>query len=78
MKAVLIDLFTSKKALATIAGVLLALTNRIGLHIDPDQLNLALGLIGAYVLGQGIADHGKAAAEVNANALVTATGAPKA
>lgn len=53
-------LIASKKALAMIVGVLMGLFGK-KLGIDEDALTKIVGSIMAYIVGQGIADHGKEA-----------------
>jgi len=55
------ELLTSKKAIATLAGVLIVATNRIGLQLPEDAVTQIIGAIAAYVVSQGLADFGKAA-----------------
>lgn len=58
-----INLPTSKKMWMTILGVALALFGeRAGL--TPDQVLQGAGLLGVYVVGQGVADHGKEAEKI--------------
>lgn len=59
-------LFSSKKFLVMLAGVVLAIANKLGLDLDPELVNQILALVGVYIVGQGIADRGKEAAKVNA------------
>jgi len=63
-------LLGSKKFLVMLAGVIVAILAKVGVPIDPDLVNQVVGLAAAYIVGQGIADHGKEAAKV------TAGGAP--
>lgn len=54
------DLFRSKKAIATIVGLLAPiLLNVFGLDLSTEEVTAFVGLIAAYVVGQGVADHGK-------------------
>ena len=62
------DLFSSKKFLVMLAGIVVMIADKIGLNLDPDLVNKMLGLMGAYIIGQGIADHGKEKAKVEAAA----------
>jgi len=55
------EVLTSKKAIATIAGVLIVASNRIGLQLPEDAITQIIGAIAAYVVSQGLADFGKAA-----------------
>jgi len=56
------EVLTSKKAIATIAGVLIVASNRIGLQLPEEAITQIIGAIAAYVVGQGLADLGKNAA----------------
>ena len=55
------EVLTSKKAIATIAGVLIVASNRIGLQLPEEAITQIIGAIAAYVVSQGLADFGKAA-----------------
>jgi hypothetical protein len=57
----LADVLTSKKAIATFAGVLVVATNRIGLQLPEEAVTQIVAAIAAYVVSQGLADFGKAA-----------------
>ena len=61
LKRLALEILTSKKALATFAGVLIVATNRLGLQLSEDAVTQIIGAIAAYVVGQGLADFGKAA-----------------
>lgn len=56
------EIVTSKKAIATLAGVVLVATNRFGLQLPEDAVTQIIGAIAAYALSQGLADFGKNAA----------------
>lgn len=58
------EAITSKKFIAAVAGILVALAARRGLNLDPDSVQNVIYVIVAYLVGQGIADHGKEAAKV--------------
>lgn len=58
-KEMLMDLCASKKAMAAAAGVIVAVAGRLGLDIPETLVNQVLGVIAAYIIGQGIADVGK-------------------
>jgi uncharacterized membrane protein (DUF441 family) len=58
------QLLTSKKALAAIAGFIVAAVGRVGLDLDPDAVTQVLAPIVAYIVGQGIADAGKEAMKI--------------
>jgi hypothetical protein len=57
----LAEVLTSKKAIATMAGVLIVASNRIGLQLPEEAITQIIGAIAAYVVSQGLADFGKAA-----------------
>ncbi len=64
MLAILKALFSSKKFLVMLAGIILAVANKLGLDLDPELVNQILALVGVYIVGQGIADRGKEAAKL--------------
>lgn len=64
--AFLADVFTSKKALAALATLLVILLQALGLPITEEMVQNILMVVGPYMVGQGIADHGKEAAKVTA------------
>ena len=53
------EILASKKAVATMAGVLIVATNKIGLQLPEDAVTQIIGAIAAYVVSQGLADFGK-------------------
>jgi len=55
---------TSKKAVATIAGIVLVAGKSIGLDLPEDEVTKVVALIAAYVVGQGIADCTKPAKQL--------------
>ena len=60
MPQVIKDIMSSKKALAALAGFIVAAVGRIGLDLDTEAVTQILAPIIAYILGQGIADLSKA------------------
>jgi len=54
----------SKKALATLAGMIVAAVAKFGFDAPADFVYGLLGLVSAYVVGQGAADWGKEAAAI--------------
>lgn len=58
----------SKKATATVAAVvflfLAPVLTRIGVTVTAEEIEKVIAVVIAYVIGQGIADHGKEAAKV--------------
>lgn len=59
-------LFSSKKFIAAIVGVLVGAGARYGLHLDPADVALILSPIISYIIGQGLADLGTGAAKITA------------
>lgn len=64
MKDFLNDVFTSKKAMSALATLLVIILQALGLPITEDMMNQILFIAGSYIVGQGIADHGKEAAKI--------------
>ena len=64
MGAAIVDLLKSKKALTAIAAAIVAGAAKIGWDVTTDELMPILTPLMAYVVGQGIADHGKERAKV--------------
>ncbi|MBM4346401.1 MAG: hypothetical protein FJ100_23745 [Deltaproteobacteria bacterium] len=57
----MIDKLKSRKLVASVCAALLVVLNRkLGLGLDATDLATLAGLAAAYVIGQGVADHGKA------------------
>jgi hypothetical protein len=59
------DLITSKKFLVTIGGVLYSTVGR-KLGLTAEQVAEGVAMTAAYVVGQGVADHGKEKAKIEA------------
>lgn len=56
----LAKLFGSKKFIAALSGALFVVLNEVlGFGIQEDTVLEVVGLLAAYIVGQGIADHGK-------------------
>lgn len=68
MRKALADLCRSKKALTALAGTLVALAAKLGWDVSPDELMPILSPLMAYIVGQGIADHGKERAKIESSA----------
>lgn len=64
MRSTLLEMLQSKKAIAMLLGVLAWGLGHLGLRIDADKMTEMIMPIIAYIIGQGIADHGKEAAKV--------------
>ena len=53
------QMFQSKKAIAMMGGIVVALAGHIGLDLPPEAVTGILTPVLAYIVGQGVADHGK-------------------
>lgn len=62
-------LLTSKKFIAAIVGVAVGLIAKLGIQLDTDAVALVISPILAYIVGQGVADHGKSRAQEIVKAL---------
>lgn len=76
MKATLFDLFTSKKFLAAATAAIVYVAGRFGFDVDTATLDRVFVALLAYVGAQGIADHGKGAAEVHVSSWRAPGAAP--
>lgn len=61
LKTAISEFFSSKKAAAMVAGVLILIGQKYGLPIDAETAEKIAQLLMAYVIGQGFADIGKSA-----------------
>lgn len=68
IKGVAGALFKSKKFVGMIVGMIVALAAKVGLEVDDETVTKLVMLAASYVLGQGIADHGKEAALISGGA----------
>lgn len=72
MKDTISELLKSKKFLALLASAVLVIASPIagwfGYEVDPQKLALLVGAAASYILGQGLADNGKAAAQLHLDA----------
>jgi len=59
------EFLTSKKFIAAVAGVLITLLAKLHFDIPESTVQEIVGLVIAYLLAQGWADHGKEAAKIN-------------
>lgn len=57
-------IFKSKKGLALVAAIGLTALKQFGVDIDNQEFIGILSLLGVYITGQGIADHGKERAKI--------------
>lgn len=56
-------LFSSKKFVAALVGVAVALLAKIGIELDTQDVAAVVSPIIAYIIGQGITDVGKSRAQ---------------
>lgn len=66
MRDVLKQLLTSKKALVTLVAVIVWALGRFGLDVAADDLLPLVVALATFVVSQGLADHGKEKAKVEA------------
>lgn len=66
---VLRGLLGSKKGLMAIVATIAAMVASIGWQVDKETLAIILAPVVAYIVGQGIADHGKEATRVASGIL---------
>jgi hypothetical protein len=69
-KSTILELLGSKKFLLLVAGLIAWALARLGFNVDQAQIDRGLELLGALIVAQGVADHGKPAAEAKAAADV--------
>lgn len=61
-------LLLSRKFIAALTGVLVGLAAKYGLKLDPETVGILVSPLVAYVVSQGMADKGKEAARIAAQA----------
>jgi hypothetical protein len=61
-------LFDSKKAAVLVAGIVMYLATRLGLGLTEADAGVIGLMVSSYLVGQGIADHGKEAAKLKGGA----------
>ncbi len=66
MKKTLIDILSSKKAITALLAFAAAIAAKFGFDLDTDSIELIVAPLIAYILAQGVADHGKEAAKEQA------------
>ena len=59
-------LFGSKKFMTALVSCLAGLAAKLGWQLSPDEIMAILSPALAYIVGQGVADHGKERAKVEA------------
>ncbi len=69
MKRFIPKILKSKKAQAMIVGLLMTLfAESLGMPVTESTMTEVVALISAYIIGQGVADHGKSVKEIDADA----------
>lgn len=56
----------SKKGMAMLTGLLAVVLGDKGLGLSPEAIQAIVALVASYIVGQGVADHGKEKAKVEA------------
>ena len=64
------EFLRSKKAMTAIAAAIVAGAAKFGLDVTTDELMPILSPLMAYIVGQGIADHGKERAKIEDKSAV--------
>lgn len=81
MRDVLVRLFSSTKFIMALLGMIAYVASRFGFDFSPEEAIIFVGPLIAAILGQGVADIGKPAAQINAAAaerIATGTATPGA
>lgn len=73
---VLKQILTSKKALVTLAAVIVWALAQAGVAVTPEQVLPLLGVLASFVVGQGLADIGKEAKKVEGETIKELTTKP--
>ena len=63
-KSTVVSIFQSKKALAALAAIAIGVSRSLGWNIPEENFIGILSILGVYITGQGIADHGKEKAKI--------------
>lgn len=62
------DLFSSKKFVAMLLGIVVTLLSKVGLDVEPEVQEHLINLTMVYIGAQGVADAGKSFAQAKAPA----------
>ncbi len=65
----MMDLLRQKKFRAALIGLIVALVAKLGIELDTQDVFAIVSPILAYIVGQGVADHGKSRAQEIVKAL---------
>ncbi len=71
MPSTIIELLSSKKFITALIAIIAAIAARYGLQLDANAILEVVAPLWAFVIAQGVADHGKSAAQVAAAAQAT-------
>lgn len=69
IKPILAQIFTSKKALYTMASILVWVLAKAGVGLEPEAVLPIMGALAALVLGTGMQDFGKEAKRVEGETI---------
>lgn len=64
MREMLRELLSSKKFIAALVSAIIAVAGKYGFQLDEATIYLFIGPFITYIVGQGIADHGKNSPEL--------------
>jgi uncharacterized YccA/Bax inhibitor family protein len=65
LKAVIGELLTSKKFISAVSGLIVLLIAKMGFQASPEAITGIIAIISTLLLGQGLADFGKAKEEIS-------------
>lgn len=71
----ILGLLSSKKFLASVVAGIVWGVGRLGWDVNPAEMTAAITPLLAFIISQGIADHGKGAAQVTAGSAPAAAAA---
>lgn len=69
LRDLLVVLDESKKAKALLVGLVVTLVGKLGFSISDTTVLGVLGLLSAYLIGQGVADNGKEALKLQVGVI---------
>lgn len=61
------SMLLSKKFIMAVMGIVVVVLGHFGIDLNEDQIQMIVGLVMTYIIGQGIADAGKEAVIVSEN-----------
>lgn len=61
---------SKKLVIGVVAALAIVINDALGKPVSDDAMMKAIGILGVYILGQGIADTGKERAKVEADTIV--------